>query len=265
MHLLHNTPPNGLSGLFFVLAIFLILKGNPLGTPLSKEPQLPHLAALCFLFLKCSLVLPPGTFLDTLLRLLDLSLGAGILFGKAYLFIKVMFIYQYFKTSVINMLMIFKSKKGVSPLIATVLLIAFAVALGSVVMNWGLNLNLGKSTDLCRNVEIKIRNIEAAEVCFGGFGPNGYINFIIDNTGAIDISGLTIWIVGDKNTRLFDIDNIMLKKSSLYDKKDKEVSYDFTKFGNIKQVQFIPKIMPEQSTEICPKNAIKAEKIGVCA
>ena len=28
-------------------------------------------------------------------------------------------------------------KKGVSPLIATVLLIAFAVALGAVVMNWG--------------------------------------------------------------------------------------------------------------------------------
>lgn len=32
---------------------------------------------------------------------------------------------------------LFGSKKGVSPLIATVLLIAFAVALGAVVMSWG--------------------------------------------------------------------------------------------------------------------------------
>lgn len=161
------------------------------------------------------------------------------------------------------MLSIYKSKKGVSPLIATILLIAFAVALGSVVMNWGLSLNLGKE-DKCRNVEIKIRNIDVAEVCFGGFGSNGYINFIIDNTGAIDATGLAIWIVGDKGTRLFDLDNILIKNGALFDKKDKEVSYDFTTFGNIKQVQFIPKIKAEQTTEICPKNAVKAEKIGIC-
>lgn len=159
----------------------------------------------------------------------------------------------------------FSSKKSVSPLIATILLIAFAVALGSVVMNWGLSLSLGKSADACRNVEIKIRNIDSVEVCFGGFGNNGYINFIVDNIGGTDISGLAIWIVGDKSTRLFDLDNIFIKKNSLYDKKDKEVSYDFTKFGNIKQVQFIPKVKIEAATEICPKNAIKVEKIGVCS
>lgn len=156
-------------------------------------------------------------------------------------------------------------KKGVSPLIATILLIAFAVALGSVVMNWGLSLDLGKSKDSCRNVEIKIRNIDIAELCFGGFGKNGYINFIIDNTGGMDISGLAIWIVGDKGTRFFDLDSILIKKGSLYDKKDKEVSYDFTEFGNMQQIQFIPKIKAGNTMEICPKNAVKAEKIGICA
>ena len=159
----------------------------------------------------------------------------------------------------------FKSKKGVSPLIATILLIAFAVALGSVVMNWGLNLNLGKSTDMCRSVEIKIRNIDVAEACFGGVGANGYINFIIDNTGGTDISGLAIWMVGDKGTKLFDLDHVAIKKGTLFNKKDKEVVYDFTKFGNMKQVQFIPKIKTSEAVEICPKNAIKADKIGVCS
>ena len=160
---------------------------------------------------------------------------------------------------------IFKTKKGVSPLIATILLIAFAVALGSVVMNWGLNLELGKSTDICRNVEIKIRNIDTAEACFGGFGSNGYLNFIIDNVGGTDINGLAIWVVGDKGTQLFNLDNILIKKGSLYEKEDKEITYDFTKFGNIKQIQFIPKIKVKETIEICPKNAIKAEKIGVCS
>ena len=163
------------------------------------------------------------------------------------------------------MFKVLSSKKGVSPLIATILLIAFAVALGSVVMNWGLNLNLGKSADKCLNVEIKIREISSAEVCYGGVGANGYINFIIDNVGKMDISGLTLLIIGDKGTRLFDLDNIVIKKSSLYDKKDKEVSYDLSKFGNIKKVQFIPKIVNGKTMDVCPKSSVQADKIGVCS
>ena len=163
------------------------------------------------------------------------------------------------------MFKILNSKKGVSPLIATILLIAFAVALGSVVMNWGLNLSIGKSADICSSVEIKVRNLDGADVCYGGTGASGYINFIIDNSGSTDINGLTIWVIGDKGERLFDLDDILIKKDSLFDKNDKEITYDFTKYGNVKQVQFIPKIKTDQKTEICTKSAIKVEKIGVCS
>ena len=163
------------------------------------------------------------------------------------------------------MLRIFQSKKGVSPLIATILLIAFAVALGSVVMNWGLSLNLGKPNDKCRSIEIKIRNIGASEFCFGGVGQNGYINFIIDNVGSADFTGLAIWIIGEKGTRIFDLDNIVIKRGSLFDKKDKEVSYDFSTYGNIKEVQFIPKIKVAETAEICTNNAVKAKKTAPCA
>ena len=163
------------------------------------------------------------------------------------------------------MLRIFSLKKGVSPLIATILLIAFAVALGSVVMNWGLNLNLGKSADKCNSVNIKIRNIDGAEICYGGFGANGYINFIIDNIGESELNGLSVCITGEKNTRLFDIDDIKIGKGSLFEKKGKDVTYDFTTYGNIKILQLIPKIKKDQSLEPCLKNAVKVEKIGVCS
>ena len=160
---------------------------------------------------------------------------------------------------------IFCSKKGVSPLIATILLIAFAVALGSVVMNWGLNLDLVKSGDKCRNLEIKIRNIDGNQVCFGGFGQNGYINFILDNAGVTDVSGLTILIYGEKGTKLFELNNILIKKGSLYDKKDKEVIYDFSTFGKIKRVEFQPKIKDGSEIEVCGgKYSIIAEKIASC-
>ena len=158
------------------------------------------------------------------------------------------------------MLGILGSKKGVSPLIATILLIAFAVALGSVIMNWGLNLNLGKEDDACGKIELKVRAIESADVCYGGSGANGYVNFVVDNTGSAEINGLSIWVIGEKGTRLLDLDNIAIKEGFLYDKKDKEVSYDFNAYGKIKQVQFIPKA----GSEVCTKSAVKAEKIGIC-
>lgn len=158
-----------------------------------------------------------------------------------------------------------KSKNAVSPLIATSLLIAFAVALGSVVMNWSLNLEFGSSQNGCRNVQIKVRNINSAEICFSSSGQNGYINFIVDNAGSADIKGLAIWIIGEKSTKLFDLDNAFIKKGELYKKSDREVNYDASLLGRIKQVQFIPKIPSGQTVEICPKNAVKVEKIGVCS
>src|SRR3989344_329350 len=153
----------------------------------------------------------------------------------------------------------FRSKKGVSPLIATILLIAFAGALGSVVMNWGLNLSLGKSADKCGNVEIKIRNINGAEICYGGLGANSYINFIIDNVGETDINGLAVWITGDKGTKISDLDDITIKKDALFEIKGKEVAYDSAAYGSIKNVQFIPKVKSD-TLEPCLKNSIKVEK-----
>ncbi|MCF7798808.1 hypothetical protein K9M74_02810 [Candidatus Woesearchaeota archaeon] len=53
--------------------------------------------------------------------------------------------------------MVFASKKGMSPLIATVLLIAFAVALGAMIMNWSAGVapedELGK-TALCESIAL---------------------------------------------------------------------------------------------------------------
>lgn len=163
------------------------------------------------------------------------------------------------------MLSILGSKKGVSPLIATILLIAFAVALGSVIMNWGLNLNIGKENDICGKVGVKIRSLDAAEVCYSGFGANGYINFILDNTGSNDVNGLSIWIIGEKGTRLFDLNSIALKKGVLFDKRDMEVTYDFNVYGKIREVQFIPKAQSSKGQELCTTSAVKAQKIGICS
>ena len=156
------------------------------------------------------------------------------------------------------------SKRGVSPLIATVLLIAFAVALGSVVMNWGLNLGAAKQGFGCINTKIETREISSFEVCYGGAGQSGYINFTIDNTGDVDINGIAIAIIGKKGTKLYDIDGVTIRSKTLFPKTDSSVPYDFSTYGDITQVQFIPKIMSNGAVELCPQNAIKSQKIGQC-
>ena len=155
------------------------------------------------------------------------------------------------------------SKKGVSPLIATVLLIAFAVALGSVVMNWGLSLNK-EGGPACASVRFQTRDISSSQVCFGGSSQNGYINFILDNTGGSDINGIAVAIIGSKGTQLKDVD-ALIKKGSLYTKNDNSVVYDFDTYGEIKEIQFIPKVAASSGNGQCPESAIKIQAIGQCA
>lgn len=158
----------------------------------------------------------------------------------------------------------FYSKRGVSPLIATVLLISFAVALGSVVLNWGRNLDISKPNDLCAGVSIKIRNIDGAEACYSGSGTNTYLQFILDNNGDADIDGLGIWVAGKKATKLMDFNNLPLRKGELLEISDTSVKFDTIENGEIKNIQFFPKVKNVDSIEICARNLVKATNIKRC-
>jgi|TARA_B100001971_G_C18126746_1_gene502473 flagellin-like protein len=158
----------------------------------------------------------------------------------------------------------FFNKKGVSPLIATVLLISFAVALGSVVLNWGRNFDISRPGDNCAGISIKIRNINDYQVCYSGSGQDQYINFIMDNKGDRDIGGLGIWITGEKGTKLLDFNELSIKTGELLDIKDKSVKYDYGTYGAIKNIQFFPKVKVDNDLEICARKSIKSDNIGAC-
>lgn len=156
------------------------------------------------------------------------------------------------------------NKRGVSPLIATVLLISFAVALGSVVLNWGRNLDISNPADICSGVSMKIRNIGGFETCYSGSGQNMYLQFILDNSGSTNVDGLAIWIIGEKGTKLIDNDETAINSGQLLEIKDRKIMYDSNNYGRIKQVQFIPKVKTKDSIEICSRNSVKTDKIGAC-
>ncbi|MBU4493644.1 MAG: hypothetical protein KKA61_04695, partial [Nanoarchaeota archaeon] len=114
-----------------------------------------------------------------------------------------------------SMQKIIKNKKGVSPLIATILLIAFAVALGAVVMSWGRNVEFLREEpgiEKCANVNLKIEKINnIPQVFYGGTGLDGFIKFTIENNGNEDIEGVIVWVIGEKNTNTIDLEESSIK------------------------------------------------------
>ena len=178
-----------------------------------------------------------------------------------------MFIYLIFKLKFDRMRVKksnFFNKRGVSPLIATVLLISFAVALGSVILQIGSEIDFSNMGETCSGVSIEIRDIDTSQVCYSVSGNNTYLNFIIDNSGNKDIDGLTIWIRGENGLPLVEFDDLSIKKGELLEIKEAALEYNFNKFGAIKYIEFIPKIKINDSSEICTKSSVRADKVGVC-
>lgn len=75
-------------------------------------------------------------------------------------------------------------KRGMSPLIATILLMAFAVALGGMIMNW--SSSIPDSTSSCESIVLKVNKF-----CL----MDGKIALDIRNTGDIDLSAVALRIV----------------------------------------------------------------------
>jgi flagellin-like protein len=84
------------------------------------------------------------------------------------------------------------SKKGVSPLIATVLLIAFAVSLGAVLLTY--MTTLGE----CGGVSIEIATIDnQPQICFNS--NNNQLTFSLENSGRQDVEYLKLTMTGGLN------------------------------------------------------------------
>lgn len=146
-----------------------------------------------------------------------------------------------------------KNKRGLSPLIATVLLIAFAVALGAVVMSWGKAYVTMDDTEkvACSKAELKIHEIEGGpELSFSR--TENSVSFMIDNTGNVDIKGIRVWVIGERDNLITNIEEEIKQGYPLR----KKIDYRFVTYGRIKEVNFIPKIEVEGEEIVCTNQAI---------
>ena len=165
---------------------------------------------------------------------------------------------------------LFSSKKALSPLIATVMLIAFAVALGAVVMNWGkgyieestisegeMSLEPAPSppTAPCeQTIQLQVLTIGGRpDICFDTAGNK--LNYRFENNGQVAIEGGKLQLIGETDVLESDIDGIGIAGI-----KQGNVPYDTATYGQIQKAKLVPRV----GGQLCPQKALQVEEIGIC-
>ena len=165
---------------------------------------------------------------------------------------------------------ILKSRKAVSPLIATVLLIAFAVALGAVVMNWGRGYveetqafaKEKSSTEIRCSMDIRTEIIkvgERSQVCYND--ADSVINFTIQNSGTVRIDGMRVQAIGNKSIVSLELNETF----NTAEPRRRYMNYSVESNGSIQQLRFTPMITVEEKGVWCAQNVLKVEGIDSCS
>ncbi len=162
------------------------------------------------------------------------------------------------------------SKKGVSPLISTVLLIAFAVALGAIVMNWGSTYVKGqtaiseKSSDediaCSRDVSLEIVKVDGInKICYND--AQDLIQAVLQNNGRKKIDSILVNIVGNLSVPPTQMMNITLDVGYV---AQTNVTYDNATYGYIRKIIYTPKIKVGEISVVCTKNSYSKELVDGC-
>ena len=146
-------------------------------------------------------------------------------------------------------------KRGISPLIATVLIIGFTVSIASVIMVWGGDFIKGiqgrteaAGSELSGCAEATIRVSGAEHTAPGKF------NFLVENTGKPDIKSVIVRLNGDKGS--VSVTKPGLKSAA---KKVLRTEFDSAETGLIANTEVIPTIdVKDKPTSCVPGEVLEA-------
>lgn len=160
------------------------------------------------------------------------------------------------------------NKKAVSPLIATVLLIAFAVALGAIIMNWGrtytedqIDSSTKRSNEELEcglDVVLAIKEV-AGEPQLFYTNSTGNLTFMLENKGRKTVDSIRVIIIGQngQDVNITDVTGSKIISGGII---KKDVTYTN---ASIDQVTFIPKLNTTGSSEptLCTRNKLEKDNI----
>ena len=159
----------------------------------------------------------------------------------------------------INFFLSSMNKRGVAPLIATLLLISFAVSVGMVVMNFG-RAQVELKAECPINIGLHLSMIGGEEqICYSEGKKE--LKFTVENGVNIKVTGLLVNIIGSEEAKTSELKDAQIDKAGTYIGK---VSFDSSIFGQIKQVKLTPKVILYDVEEICVEKALVVENVKRC-
>lgn len=147
-------------------------------------------------------------------------------------------------------------KKAMSPLFSTIILIGFAIALGGVVMSWGKGgYTMESSVVECQQTSLSLVSYgENKGIC----SSDNKLYFTIQNNGEVELEGIKVSVLGDKEIYAGDIDRPMNPADIV------KLELEHSNVGKIEKVIFTPKFNYLNKEKLCPKNGFSIENIGEC-
>lgn len=148
------------------------------------------------------------------------------------------------------------SKKGISPLIATVLILGFTVALAAIIMNWGAKFtrDIQQSTSESATANVVCSQdvvLEVQNVCRTASGANNVYNILVANDGSADVVKFNIRLYKSMSDVVSDTLEETVPGFSL-----KTLTSTKAPTGGIRKVELIPSIKIEGKTVTCSSNII---------
>lgn len=162
---------------------------------------------------------------------------------------------------------LFTNRKGLTPLVATILLVAFSVGLGALVMSWGEEYITEKAEFAQGTAEIKsgcdtttidiIKIAGQMQLCYVG----DKLQIWLENGPETELYNIQARLVGTNDVQTIES---ILAQPLLKSNADKiEVVFD-TSIGLIQQIKLIPKIWTGNNVATCAQSTLTIENIPNC-
>jgi len=162
---------------------------------------------------------------------------------------------------------LFKQRRGLTPLVATILLVAFSVGLGALVMSWGEEYIEEKAEFVQGTAEIRsgcdaarIDIIHISGVPQACLSANG-VDLWIDNGPDIELYNIQARIVGTDGV---DTVEDILEQPLLKANAARTTLQLNPTIGTIRQIKLTPKIWTGSDIAICPQSALNVERLPPC-
>ncbi len=161
----------------------------------------------------------------------------------------------------------FRSKKAMSPLIATILLIAFAVSIGAVIMSYGnayQNNNPLPEENICDSVKMEFYEIDGnQQICHKKEGNLDHLSFILINKGKVDIDQVQLITSFSGETNSVKVMELRDSSMSPGIPVEHKLPID-TSAGDLVQLQFIAEVITGTEKNQCFLDPISMSSIRDC-